>query len=125
MIIAALAGGLAVALGAFGAHAIKDILSPSRFDVYQTGARYLLVHAGVMFIAAWIARDGSSRVLIGSCFAFMIGMIAFSGSLVALGLTGLRVLGAVAPVGGVGFIAGWLLLGLGAWRATASVKMPH
>lgn len=116
MMTAALAGALAVVFGAFGAHYIKDILSPSRFDVYLTGVRYLLVHAVVMFIAARMLQEKSSRIISTACGAFLLGMVAFSGSLVLLGVTGIRILGAIAPIGGTGYIAGWLLLAYATWR---------
>jgi uncharacterized membrane protein YgdD (TMEM256/DUF423 family) len=116
-VAAAFAGAIAVGLGAFGAHYIKDLLSPSRFDVYLTGTRYLLVHAVVLLIAARMYREEPSRLLSVACFAFIVGMIAFSGSLVILGLTGFRLLGAVAPIGGAGYISGWLLLAIVSWRS--------
>lgn len=106
LIIAALAGAASVTLGALGAHQIRDLLTPSRFDIYLTGVRYLLVHAVVLFVAAGLAHKTRSRLILGSCFAFLLGMIAFSGSLVLLGLYGTRILGAVAPVGGAGYARG-------------------
>ena len=120
MIIAALTGAVAVAAGAFGAHYIKDLLSPSRFNVYETGARYMLVHAAVLFVAAYIHSVRPHRLLAVSCVGFLLGIVAFSGSLLVLALTGIRWLGAVAPIGGAGFIAGWLLLALAAWKSGAS-----
>ncbi len=116
MVVAALAGAIAVGLGAFGAHYFKDLLTPSRFDVYLTGIRYLMVHAVVLLVAARMYREAPSRLLSGACLAFMTGMVAFSGSLVLLGLTGMRFFGAIAPVGGTGYIFGWILLAVVAWR---------
>ena len=118
MLIAATAGAIAVGLGAFGAHYLKDLLSPSRFDVYLTGARYLMIHAVILFVTARMNREKPSMFLSGSCVAFLVGMFAFSGSLVLLGLTGARYLGAVAPIGGTGFIVGWVLLAVGAWKTS-------
>jgi len=117
MVTAALAGAIAVGLGAFGAHYIKDLLSPSRFDVYETGARYLLVHAVVMLFTGYWMSKVPDRLLTGAAIAFLIGMIAFSGSLVLLAATGIRILGAIAPIGGAGFITGWLLLAVAAWKS--------
>ncbi len=116
MTIAAVAGAIAVGLGAFGAHYVKDLLTPSRFDVYLTGARYLMVHAVILLVAARMYREEPSRLLSSACLAFFTGMIMFSGSLVLLGLTGVRFLGAIAPVGGTGYILGWLLLAAAVWR---------
>ena len=114
--IAAVAGAIAVGFGAFGAHYVKDLITPSRFDVYQTGIQYLMVHAVILFVAARMYREEPSRLLSSVCLAFMTGMVAFSGSLVLLGLTGERLFGAIAPIGGTGYISGWILLAIVVWR---------
>ena len=116
MVLGALSGAAAVALGAFGAHYIKDLLSPSRFDIFQTAAQYLLVHAIVLYFTGYLSSKYPGRLLTFAGFSFLLGMIAFSGSLFLLSVTGIRILGAIAPIGGSGFILGWLLLALVAWK---------
>jgi len=107
--LAAVLGALAVALGAFGAHGLSSITDdPARMRVWRTASLYHLVHAAVLLGAA--LHPGrpvwGPRLLVA-------GVVVFSGSLYALALTGIGVLGAVTPVGGVCFIAGWVALGLG------------
>jgi uncharacterized membrane protein YgdD (TMEM256/DUF423 family) len=122
MMISALAGAVAVGLGAFGAHYIKDLLSPTRFAVYETGARYLLVHAVVLLVTTYWMRKYPSGILSAAGFAFLLGMIGFSGSLLLLAVTGIRILGAIAPIGGAGFLAGWVLLAIAAWKLPVDAK---
>lgn len=116
MVLGALAGAAAVALGAFGAHYIKDLLSPSRFDIYQTAAQYLMVHAIVLYFTGYLAVRHPGRLLTIAGFSFLLGMVAFSGSLFLLSVSGIRIMGAIAPIGGSGFIVGWLLLAVVAWK---------
>ncbi|GIO32959.1 MULTISPECIES: DUF423 domain-containing protein [Paenibacillus] len=101
---------LAVALGAFGAHALKERLNESQQKTYQTGVLYHLVHGlGLVLIGlyAGMAQHASMAVLAG--WFIFAGMLLFSGSLYALSLTGIRKLGAITPLGGVAFLAGWVL----------------
>lgn len=108
-------GLLAVAAGAFGAHALRARLAPEMLDVFETGARYQMYHALALLAVAWGAeRWGGSAVLAG--WAFVVGIVVFSGSLYLLALTGTRWLGAVTPVGGVAFLVGWAALAWAAWR---------
>jgi len=106
--------GAAVALGAFGAHGLRRALSPEMLAVFETGVRYQMYHA-LALVAAGLAgtteRAPNRRLLAGACWAFAGGTILFSGSLYALSLSGLLVLGAVTPAGGLALIAGWILLG--------------
>ncbi len=118
MLAGAIAGALAVGLGAFGAHELKDLLAPDRFDVFQTGVRYLVIHAIVLFINGWFAHDRRDKMLSVAGFLFLLGMFLFSGSLIVLAISNVRFLGAVAPFGGLAFISGWLFFGWGAWRTT-------
>ncbi len=118
MVAGAIAGALAVGLGAFGAHELKDLLAADRFDVFQTGVRYLTIHAILLFITGWFAHGRSDRMLSVAGFFILLGMVLFSGSLIVLAVSNVRFLGAVAPFGGLSFIAGWLSLGWAAWRAT-------
>ncbi len=117
IIIGALAAALSVALGAFAAHALKNILAPDRLEVFQTGIRYLMFHSLGLILCGSLADDrlspGWRR---SSGYFFILGMATFSGSLVALGLTGIRLLGAVAPIGGIAFILGWLTLAVSVIR---------
>ena len=116
MVAGAVAGALAVGLGAFGAHELQDLLAPDRLDVFQTGVRYLLVHAVVLFLTGWFAHGRENRLTKAAGFFLLAGMILFSGSLVVLAGTNLHALGAVAPIGGLSFIAGWLCLAGMAWQ---------
>jgi uncharacterized membrane protein YgdD (TMEM256/DUF423 family) len=110
-LVAGISGFIAVAAGAFGAHALKARLDPAMLAVFETGARYHLVHALGMLAAAW-AVDRTGRPLAARAgWLFGLGTVLFSGSLYALALTGIGVLGAVTPFGGVCFLAGWLMLG--------------
>jgi uncharacterized membrane protein YgdD (TMEM256/DUF423 family) len=103
---------LGVACGAFGAHALKARLDPAMMDVYHTAVQYHLIDAlGILIVAALlrtgaITAAGESRV----AWFLLSGIILFSGSLYALALSGMRTLGAITPIGGLAFIAGWLLL---------------
>ena len=106
----------AVAAGAFGAHALKGRLSPEMLAVFETGVRYQLIHALALLAVAWAGTRWASPAITAAGWLFVAGIFLFSGSLYALSLTGVRVLGAVTPFGGVAFIAGWLGLAWGAWQ---------
>jgi uncharacterized membrane protein YgdD (TMEM256/DUF423 family) len=102
---------LAVGVGAFGAHALKDSFGPGMAEVFETGVRYQFYHAIALFAVAYavVRWPSSSAGLAG--WLFIAGIILFSGSLYALSLTGIRVLGAITPLGGLAFLAGWAVLG--------------
>jgi len=117
MTIGAVAGAIGVGLGAFGSHSLSELLAPDRFDVFQTGVRYLTLHAIMLFITGWINHERNERMFMYSGFGFILGMILFSGSLIVLAVANIRIMGAVAPIGGLCFISGWLLLGWGAFRS--------
>jgi uncharacterized membrane protein YgdD (TMEM256/DUF423 family) len=117
---AAAAGLLGVAFGAFGAHALRARLSPEMLAVFETGVRYQMYHAFATFAAAWACARWRRRVFGMSGGFFLAGIVVFSGSLYALALTGARWLGAVTPLGGVAFLAGWSCLAWGAWSAQRS-----
>jgi len=111
-LVAGFSGLLAVVAGAFGAHALRGRLAPDLLAVFETAARYHLIHALAILAAAWVL-DRTGRPLAGVAgWLFVAGTVLFSGSLYALALTGIRVLGAITPLGGLGFIAGWLCLAL-------------
>lgn len=112
--IAAILAGLSVAAGAFGAHALRARLEPDLLQVFETGARYQMYHAIGLFVCAWLISSGPSIWAERAGWAFIIGTVLFSGSLYALALTGVRVLGAVTPFGGVAFLAGWVMLAIAA-----------
>jgi uncharacterized membrane protein YgdD (TMEM256/DUF423 family) len=106
----AVAAGTGVALGAFAAHALRGRLAPESLAAFETGVRYQLVHA-LALVATALASDAlPERWLRRAAWAFGIGIVAFSGSLYALALTGQRALGMVTPVGGLAFLAGWTAL---------------
>lgn len=107
-VIAALLGALAVVLGAFGAHALRDRLGEADRAIFETAARYHLLHALAAVVAA--ERAAHARGASAAGWAFVVGTLLFSGSLYGLVLGGPRLLGAITPLGGVGFILGWLLL---------------
>ncbi|MFK4343877.1 MULTISPECIES: DUF423 domain-containing protein [unclassified Paenibacillus] len=107
---------LAVAIGAFGAHIVKTRIDADALAVYETGVKYHMIHAvGLLIIALAAGQWGASTRLKWAARLLFTGIILFSGSLYVLSLTGIRVLGAITPLGGVCFIAGWLLLALAAW----------
>ena len=119
--LAAVYGFVGVAAGAFGAHALREKLSPRFFEVWQTAAHYQLIHACALFGVALalhlFAGTSSVAPLQGAAICFAVGVVLFSGSLYALALTEIRVLGAVTPFGGVGFLVGWVLLGIAALKS--------
>mgnify|MGYP001560258707 FL=1 len=111
--LGAVNGFLAVAAGAFGAHALKARLAPDLLVVFEVGARYHMYHALALLAVAWLASRGAPLAgLAGG--AMLAGIFLFSGSLYAMALTGVRGLGAVTPFGGLAFLIGWGLLAYGA-----------
>jgi uncharacterized membrane protein YgdD (TMEM256/DUF423 family) len=106
----ALLGFTGVAAGAFGAHALKNLVTPDRLAVFETAARYQLVHAVALLGAAWVHHTWPGRAAFAAGVAFLVGTLVFSGSLYALVLAGEPRLGAITPFGGIGLMAGWLLL---------------
>jgi len=119
LILGALSAALGVAAGAFGAHALGARVEPRLLEVFETGARYQMYHAFALIVVAWvIAREAAaaSRFAAASGWLFVAGTILFSGSLYAMTFTGIRALGAITPIGGVCFIAGWLCLAVAAVR---------
>ncbi len=109
--------GLSVAIGAFGAHALRARIEPARMATFETAVQYHLLHALALLAAATLmGRVQSQSLLLASGWFFAAGIFFFSGSLYALAITGITWLGAITPLGGVAFIAGWLCLGMAAWR---------
>jgi len=114
---AAVAGFTGVALGAFGAHALKGSLAPELLNTFESGVRYQLYHAFALCAAAWGWARWQGRLFGAAGWLFVAGILLFSGSLYLLAVTGTRWLGIITPFGGLAFLAGWACLGLGAYRA--------
>ena len=117
VIFAAVFGLIGVAAGAFGAHALSARLEPRMLEVFETAVRYQMYHALALFGVAWICQQTRARSAVFSGWAFVIGIVLFSGSLYAMVFTGVRSLGFITPIGGVAFIAGWAALLLAAASA--------
>ena len=115
LFVGALCGALGVGLGAFGAHGLRGRLTPEMLAVFETGVRYQMYHAlAILLVAALVDRLDSRLVPIaGWCFS--AGIVIFSGSLYALAVSGVTVLGAITPIGGVAFLAGWACLIIASW----------
>jgi uncharacterized membrane protein YgdD (TMEM256/DUF423 family) len=107
---------LAVALGAFAAHGLKNKLTPEMFNAFEVGVRYQMYHALALLAVAWASTRWPGSAVNAAGWSFIAGTIIFSGSLYLLSLAGPRWLGAVTPIGGAAFLLGWLLLAWGAWR---------
>ena len=112
--LGALSGLLAVGAGAFGAHALRERLSPDMLAVFETGARYQMYHALALLAAAWAVGRWPGGATLAAGWLFVAGTVVFCGSLYLLALTGHRWLGAITPLGGLAFVAGWAAL---AWAA--------
>ena len=108
--LGAIAMAFGVALGAFGAHGLRDRLAPELLAVYETGVRYHLVHALGLFVAAWLAGEDQTRSARLAGVLLVVGILFFSGSLYVLALTGVRAFGAVTPLGGIAWLAAWILI---------------
>ncbi len=115
-VFAALSALIAVALGAFGAHVLKDRLTADLLTIFETGVRYQFYHAFGLLAAAWAVQLGGQGLARGAGWCFVAGTLLFSGSLYILALSGVRWLGAITPLGGVAFLAGWGMLALQFWR---------
>jgi len=115
--LGSLSAAVAVVLGAFGAHALKARLDANLLAAFETGVRYQLTHALALLAVAWACTRWPGPAVVASGWLFVAGTLLFSGSLYALSLSGLRWLGAITPLGGVAWIAGWLCLAWGVWRA--------
>ena len=113
--IASALGGISVILGAFASHALKDRLSERALAIWETGTKHQMYHAlALIAIALLIDRFPNSRLLMVAGYAFISGVVIFSGSLYALSLSGIKWLGAITPLGGVAFIIGWACLAVAA-----------
>ncbi|WP_018923238.1 DUF423 domain-containing protein [Salsuginibacillus kocurii] len=111
IILGAINAGIVVAIGAFGAHGLEGRISDRMLENYQTGVQYHMFHAlGIILIGLVAAFAGSSGLLTWAGWVMFVGILFFSGSLYTMALTGQTWLGAITPIGGLAFIAGWLLL---------------
>jgi uncharacterized membrane protein YgdD (TMEM256/DUF423 family) len=116
-LLGSISGGLAVVLGAFGAHALKVSIEPSLLATFEIGVRYQMYHAlALLAVATGLARWSAMRMLATAGWSFVVGTALFSGSLYLLVLTGERWLGAITPLGGLAFIVGWFFLALATLR---------
>lgn len=120
LMLGSISGFLSVALGAFGAHGLKERLDAYSLGVFQTGVTYQTTHALAIILVALLLKwypDASLLNWSGWCFVF--GTLIFSGSLYTLALSGIKAFGAITPIGGVLFLIGWALLAIHAWRAVS------
>lgn len=109
----AINAGIAVAAGAFAAHGLRSRIDARALEIFETGARYQMYHALAMVLCAVIATSGART----SGWIFQAGIVIFSGSLYALALSDVKILGAITPIGGLAFLAGWAYLAVSALRS--------
>lgn len=114
-----LLAGLGVVAGAFAAHGLKSHLSADLLDAWETGARYQMYMSLGLLAVAWAATRWPGGPVTAAGWLFVAGIALFSGSLYVLAVTDVKWLGAITPFGGLCFLAGWALLGWGAWRVHA------
>ncbi|HTD06080.1 DUF423 domain-containing protein [Undibacterium sp.] len=114
IIVAAVNMFIAVGAGAFGAHGLKQVLSADMLAIWQTAVNYQVMHALGLFVIALLMPRLNPALLGWAGIAMLVGIILFSGSLYALALSGVRILGAITPLGGVGFLLAWAMV---AWAA--------
>lgn len=108
---------LSVGLGAFGAHGLEKRLTEHYLKIYQTGVQYQMIHSiGIIFVGILGGKLPLSGLIQASGWCFIVGIILFSGSLYVLSITGISKLGMITPFGGLAFIIGWILLGVGMLR---------
>lgn len=110
LILGSLAGFIGVALGAFGAHGLRSRLPPEMLAAFETGVRYQMYHACAILIVALAAARLDGWLIRGAGWFFAVGIVLFSGSLYVLALSRITVFGAVTPIGGLAFLAGWACL---------------
>ena len=116
--LGSLSAFIAVAAGAFGAHALEGRLTPERLETFQLASRYQMYHALALLAVAWAGSRWPGGATTGAGWLFVFGTVVFCGTVYALGLGAPRWLGAVTPIGGLSFLAGWLLLAWAAFRGS-------
>ena len=114
LLIGSVAAFLAVGLGAFGAHGLRTRLSPEMLAVFETGVRYHMFHALALLVTALVMGHMSGWLVASAGWFFTAGIVLFSGSLYLLALTGITILGAITPLGGLAFLIGWACLAIAA-----------
>ena len=114
LLLGALGGFIGVTLGAFGAHALRSRLSPEMLAVFETGVRYHMYHALALILTSVLMPRIGGWLVMTAGWAFVAGIVLFSGSLYALAISGVTILGAITPVGGLAFLAGWACLAIAA-----------
>lgn len=117
LMLGSASGALAVVVGAFGAHGLKEMLSEEMMAIYKTGVEYHFYHTLALLAVGVLAQHFRSSLLAASGWSFVAGILLFSGSLYALSISGVRLLGAITPLGGLCFIAGWILLAMAVMKA--------
>src|SRR5437763_14538566 len=110
LLAGAVAGLIAVGFGAFGAHGLRGRLTPEMLAVFETGVRYQMYHALALLLVAALAPQLPGKAMAAAGWLFLAGIVIFSGSLYLLAVTGVTILGAITPIGGVAFLAGWASL---------------
>lgn len=118
--LGAVLAGLSVAAGAFGAHALKGIISVDMLVVFETAVRYQMYHALALLIVSGMLKHVPERTLRMAGWCFVAGIVLFSGSLYVVALTSTRWIGAITPLGGVAFLAGWIMLAWNQWKKKGS-----
>jgi len=121
VLLAALFGFLGVGAGAFGAHGLTTYFTahPDLEDIFRTAVQYQMYHALALIGSAYAVEHYPGRAARWSGVLFAVGIVFFSGALYVLSLANLPIMGAVAPIGGLAFLAGWVCLGIAAWKAKA------
>ena len=115
MFVGALMGFVGVGLGAFGAHGLKGRLPAEMLAVFETGVRYQMYHARALLVLGALMSRLEGRAVVVAGWSFTAGILIFSGSLYALALSGVTMLGAITPIGGVAFLIGWIALAIAAF----------
>lgn len=130
LLAASISAFIAIAAGAFGAHGLKAVLGPASLGVFETAARYQMYHALALFVVSLFCTRQANAMAVDPVanlariagWCFIAGTVLFSGSLYGLALTGIGALGAITPLGGLAFLAGWACLALVAWRWPQRMK---
>ena len=118
LVIVSILGGLSVVAGSFASHALKEKLSQYSLDIFQTGARLQIYHSLALLMVAFllIIEELPQSLMVVAGYAFITGIVIFSGSLYALSMTGIKWLGAITPIGGVVLIVGWSCMAIAGWN---------
>ena len=110
LVVAAISGALAVLLGAFGAHLLKQMITPEMLEVYKTGVQYQFYHTFALLAVGILWNQNHSKILKWSGYLFIAGAAIFSGFLYLLAITGIKSLGMIVPIGGLSMVAAWICL---------------